>query len=282
MTLRASLESAAVVSARVRTNGRLTPEVYRCTVSMPPGWPAPRPGQFVQLECLPDREFALRRPFSVSRVRQQGGAIEIELVYAVVGEGTARLAALEPGATVDVLGPLGNAFEAVPGRRPILVGGGRGIAPMVSLADHLGALLPSGVILYGTRNADTQVPLEEVAYPVQIATEDGSVGFRGTVLQRLDRMHTSGEIDAAGCALYSCGPNGMLHALSDWAKLRGYPVQVSLETLFGCGFGICAGCAIAVNQDAEDAAGEFGRYRFACVDGPVFDGAVVDWPEVRE
>ena len=282
MTTRPWLDRARTERARVERNGRLTSEVFRCVLAMPPEWPVPLPGQFVQLDCLPGREFSLRRPFSVSRVHQHSGGVDIELVYSVVGDGTARLASLEPGESIDVLGPLGNAFRPVDGRSPVLVGGGRGIAPMVCLADQLSKSYPSGRILYGARDAGTLVPLEDAAYPVEVATDDGSSGFCGSVLGLLDRLVDDGEIHPEASAIFSCGPNAMLHALSDWAKRREVPVQVSLETIFGCGFGICAGCAVPVLHDEESREGEFGRYRFACVDGPVFDGARVDWPEVRE
>jgi dihydroorotate dehydrogenase electron transfer subunit len=153
---------------------------------------------------------------------------------------------------------------------------------MLMLADELSPELPGGVILIGARGPAQLHELEEAPYPVRFATEDGSRGFTGNVIGLLESLLALGEITPATHALYACGPNRMLHALSEWSGERGFPCQVSLETLFGCGFGICAGCAVPVLPCEGERTDEFGHYRFACVDGPVFDGSRIDWPGVRE
>ncbi|MEZ4650579.1 MAG: dihydroorotate dehydrogenase electron transfer subunit [Candidatus Eisenbacteria bacterium] len=276
------LPSPRIVSAEVVRNDPLTKEIREIVFRLPDDWGPAEPGQFVQVDCRPADPFVLRRPFSIARTRRVGGEFHLHLVFAPVGDGTRVLAAGRPGEHVSIVGPLGRGFRPIPGRRPILVGGGRGVAPLLSLGDAIRATHPEGILLFGVRGPDQLHELEDPAYPVEIATQDGSVGFRGHLLGLLDSLLEAGRIAPAHDAIYSCGPNPMLHALSDWAIARGFPAQVSLETLFGCGFGICAGCAVPVKQEAGEEGDEFGHYRFACVDGPVFDAERVDWEGVRE
>jgi dihydroorotate dehydrogenase electron transfer subunit len=268
--------------ARVIENRRLTSEIFQLSLRLPRDWGPPTPGQFVQVECLPGQTFAMRRPFSIARSRRGELGNEIHLVYAPVGRGTEELTRRVAGDLVAVTGPLGRGFRPVPEREPILVGGGRGIAPMLMLADSLRPEFRRGTILFGVRRASQLYRLEAVPYPVRVATEDGSEGFHGNLLELLEHLRAEGTILPSTHALYGCGPNAMLHALSDWASLHRFGCQVSLETLFGCGFGICAGCAVPVRPAEGERSDEFGHYRFACIDGPVFEGSRVDWAGVRE
>lgn len=270
------------VHATVVRNVPLTAEIRELVLAPNGEFAVPAPGQFVQVECRPRHPFVLRRPFSVARVREASGGLQLHLVFGPIGEGTRALAEVVPGSTVDLVGPLGRGFRPLPGRRPVLVGGGRGVAPLLALADALRNDAPDGLLLFGVRTAAQLHELEDLPYPLEIATQDGSQGFRGHLLALLDRLLAAGRVDASRDALYACGPNGMLHALSDWAGAHGFPAQVSLETFFGCGFGICAGCAVPVKSGMDAGRDEFGHYRFACVEGPVFDAERVDWEGVRE
>lgn len=268
-----------VVHARVVENIAEKPDLWRIVLEVGPDFGPPRPGQFVQLECPPEELFSLWRPFSISRWRP--ARREIELVYGVVGPRTRGLATTHPGSFLQLLGPLGSAFTPVLGRHPVLVGGGRGIAPMIGLADVWRSQFDAGDLLYGARTQSLLLPLSEVAWPVHISTDDGSAGFSGHVLSHLE--HLAQTLLPAPIALYACGPNRMLAALSVWAKERNVPCQVSLETHFGCGIGICAGCAVPVHPEpGADVRDAFFRYRFACLDGPVMEGARVEWEGVAE
>lgn len=265
-------------TAHVVSNQHLSGGIYRAVLRMADDWGPPIPGQFVQVECPPREAFAMWRPFSISRFR--AASHELELVYGVVGLRTRRLSELSPGEELCLIGPLGRGFAAVDGRRPILIGGGRGIAPMIGLAEQWREAFPDGRLLYGARSRDLLIPIADPPYEVWLATEDGSAGFHGNVIGLLEAAIARGDLDPATIALYSCGPNRMLAALSAWAEPRGVPCLVSLETHFGCGVGICAGCAVPVKpRDGEDA---FARYRFACVEGPVMDGTRVEWEGVAE
>lgn len=239
----------------------------------------PRAGQFVQIGCNEASRFRLRRPFSICRwsVGAEGG--ELGILFSVVGEGSAWLDARAEGDTVELTGPLGRPFVPMPGRAPILVAGGRGVAPLLFLADELAAVQPDGLLLYGARDAAAIFPTESSPYPVYRATLDGSVGSPGTVIDLLDDLIARGGIRPDGSVVYGCGPTPMLAALSGRCQSVGMPVQVSVETVFGCGTGICAGCAIPMRVGPDDS---FGRYAFACTDGPIFDGSRVDWEGVRE
>ncbi len=261
---------------RVRRIGQAGTLIH---LGVPPGFPPPRAGQFVQIACQPSGAFRLRRPFSICRwqVTPDGG--ELGILFSVVGEGSAWLDARREGEPVEIIGPLGRPFLPVPGRTPVLVAGGRGVAPLLLLAEELAAAQPDGLFLYGARDEAAIFPTDESPYPVHRATLDGSVGSRGTVIDLLDDHVRRGGIRPDASVIYSCGPTPMLAALSARCGSIGLPAQVSVETVFGCGTGLCAGCAIPMKAGADD---PFGRYAFACSDGPVFDGSRVDWEGVRE
>jgi dihydroorotate dehydrogenase electron transfer subunit len=148
------------------------------------------------------------------------------------------------------------------------------------LADQLASEHPDGVLLYGAENAAALFPTEESPYVVHRSTMDGSVGQPGTVIELLGGLLRRGAFRPDLTFLCGCGPLPMLDALSRFAEENGMPVQVSMETMFGCGTGLCAGCAVPLRPRSGEAASGFERYAFACTDGPVFDGARIDWPEV--
>ncbi|MFN8548856.1 MAG: dihydroorotate dehydrogenase electron transfer subunit [Candidatus Eisenbacteria bacterium] len=267
-------------TARLLSNTHMVEEIYRAVLALPAGWGPPSPGQFVQIECPPREAFGMWRPFSISRYRVGAAGPELELVYGAVGTRTRNLARMHGGATLDLIGPLGRGFSALPDRRPVLLGGGRGVAPMIGLAEAWHDRHPDGLLLYGARSASLLIPVDESPYALRLATEDGSAGFRGHLVALLDDAVARGELDPKGIALYACGPNRMLAALSSWAEARGVPCQVSLETHFGCGVGICAGCAVPPKpREGEDASR---APSLACVEGPVMDGTRVEWEGVAE
>lgn len=254
----------------------------RIEIGVPRSFEPPRAGQFVQIACNEGSGFRLRRPFSICGWRWQPDGGVLTILFSIVGEGSAWLDARRPGDRVDLIGPLGTPFRPIPGRNPILVGGGRGVAPMLLFADQIAEGQPDGMLLYGARDAGAVFPTEDCPYPVYRSTLDGSVGQAGTVIDLLSDMIRRGGIRADSAALFGCGPTPMLETLSRTAAEAGIPVQVSLETIFGCGTGLCAGCAIPLLAREGMPDDPFHRYAFACTDGPVFDGAMVDWQGVRE
>jgi dihydroorotate dehydrogenase electron transfer subunit len=224
------------------------------------------PGQFVSLG-VGAAGTVLRRPFSIAAA--DSGTVE--LVFEVVGPGTAWLADRRAGDRLDAAGPLGSAFTAPPRRRPaLLVGGGYGSAPLAFLARRLaGAGHPVDAVT-GAASAARLLAPETLGAPLRhawVATEDGSTGGRGVVTELLDAA-----LDADGAvAVYACGPMPMLAAVSSRAARRGLACQVAVEEAMACGVGVCWTCVIPQRRD-----GRVEHVR-ACLDGPVFDGATVAW-----
>jgi dihydroorotate dehydrogenase electron transfer subunit len=289
---------------RVLENRPRALDLYEIVLLAPSGWGPARAGQFVQLDCPPRSQFGFRRPFSLAGCRAQADGVELRIVYGVVGTRTQALARVEAGEELGLLGPLGQPFRPVAGRRPVGIGGGRGIGPILMLArqwtevpagDRAGAPESAGLLLYGARTVNLFYPIEEAPWDLRLATDDGSFGFAGNLVELLDALVAEGRVDPARDALYACGPNVLLAALARWSEARGCPCQVSLETHFGCGFGICAGCAVPVREGAAHGAGgegamsgpgsardAFDRYVFACREGPVFEAGRVEWEGVAE
>ncbi len=302
------------VTARVELNRPVVPGIFEVALTLPPDWGPARPGQFVQLECPPPELFGLRRPFSLAGCRAVVGGVEARIVYGAVGMRTRGLAQARPGVQFPLTGPLGRPFEPMPERRAVLLGGGRGLAPVLMLAEHLGrsahaardanraqgsdragvAVRGAGtgastgassgavVLLHGARTALQLIPVPDPPCEVRLATDDGSAGFHGTLVDLLQSMLDAGELREGRDALYACGPNRMLAALAEWSAEKDLPCQVSLETHFGCGLGICAGCAVPVRTAAGTEVSAFERFVFLCREGPVMDAQRVEWAGVHE
>jgi len=205
-------------------------------------------GQFVNVGLRPGP--LLRRPFSV----YNGGAT-VEILLREVGSGTEQLLDLQVGSTVSLLGPLGHGFDIRPGGEVVLLSGGLGVAPMPLAAGQAQRL---GCRVRWAHGARTGADLctEWHGDELTRATEDGSVGFHGSVLDALE-VPDSAQVLA-------CGPNAMLAAVA--ARWPG--AQVAVETYMGCGTGVCLGCAVPLRS---------GGYDRACKEGPIYAGADVDW-----
>mgnify|MGYP000377982757 CR=1 FL=1 len=219
--------------------------------------PAPgavnRPGQFVNVRL--DGLF-LRRPISVCDWDER----TITLIYKVVGEGTALMAGLRPGARLDLLTGLGNGFDITRcGERPLLIGGGVGLPPMVGLCRCLMQAGKHPTVLAGFNTADEvflREDVEKLGAPFVLATMDGSAGIKGLVTDALP------EIDFTD--ICACGPLPMLKAIMN---ADDHPAQLSFEERMGCGFGACMGCTVKVK----------GGYKRICKDGPVLVREEVIW-----
>jgi dihydroorotate dehydrogenase electron transfer subunit len=231
------------------------------------GGPAPGPGQFYMLAGSAgwgggesERPF-LPRAFSVLRATpDSAGGVELQFLVEDVGPGTKRLCELGPGDGLLLVGPLGAGFEVPRGaRRPLLVGGGVGIAPLAIWQDSLGAGVPA---LLGFRDASHAAGAALLAAP-EVATDDGSVGHHGLVTELL-----AGELERAADELevYACGPPPMLEAVRLLCAEHGTPAQLALESGMACGFGACFGCVVQTRQG----------YVRLCLEGPVLDAAVLD------
>jgi len=195
-----------------------------------------------------------------------GGASPSVLIK-VIGEGTARLARAEPGEPFTLLGPLGNTWHApAPGRKPVLVAGGVGIAPLLFFARTLHAAGIRPLALYGGRSV-RDLPLEDElsdVADVRLTTEDGSRGQRGRVTDVLDAVLSEDS------EVYACGPDRMMAKVAELCGVRDVPCEVSLETPMACGYGVCLGCPVPTAS---------GGYLYACTQGPCVDARTVAWNE---
>lgn len=265
----------AAITCAISANRQVAKDTYRLelagdetTLTMP--------GQFVNLE-IPG--FFLRRPISVCDTRPG----RIVLLYKTVGAGTHALAQMEPGEKLEVLSGLGRGFEVPTDSelRPVLVGGGIGIAPLLGLARDLTQRGITPQAVFGFRTATEIALVEEMAelgVTVRIATEDGSVGTTGFVTQVLQNL-LAGEDEGAAASdaatssdavsspppnyLYACGPIPMMKAL----YRLGLPGQFSLEERMGCGIGACMGCVHPTRNGLQR----------VCKEGPVFAREELSW-----
>ncbi|MGD8380123.1 MAG: dihydroorotate dehydrogenase electron transfer subunit [Gammaproteobacteria bacterium] len=249
------------------------------------------PGSFVHLTC--DPALPMRRPMSIMRTSAHEGWIEC--LYKVVGEGTRLLAQRKAGDNISVLGPIGKPFVLDPARpRPLLIGGGVGIPPMVFVADTLRTdrradwkpfvIMGSEVPFpFRARPSEIMVPglpdgviacmplMEDWGIPSRLASLQGYAGcFEGYVTDLARAWLDSLDAEQRGeVGVLTCGPTPMLRAVAALAAEYDLPCQVSLEEFMACAVGGCAGCVVEVQTDAGPA------MKRVCVDGPIFDAQTV-------
>lgn len=226
-----------------------------------------KPGQFVMIRVRPGIDPLLRRPFSVCGIDEECFMV----LYRVVGKGTEIMTTIQPGEKLPVLGPLGIGFSA-PGEKdlPVLVGGGIGVAPLLFLAQSLGARKVE--FMMGFRTIQEIIRLDDFEGPIQnvsLATDDGTEGHAGFVTDLL--LTFLEEHKGRSLSLFACGPRPMLKKVAETAMKRGIPCQVSLESAMACGFGVCQGCAVKASAQGS------ATYHYVCQNGPVFSAESIDW-----
>lgn len=222
------------------------------------------PGQFIGVYPK-NAATLLPRPISICEVNAEKTALRI--VYRIAGQGTAEFSALKPGDQAAILGVLGNGFplEAGKGKRCFLMGGGIGVPPILQLAKELEA--DKSVIL-GYRDGSLFLKEDFEQYAgVYVATEDGSAGTKGNVLDAIAENALEADV------IYACGPMPMLRAIKQYARQRGMKAYLSLEEHMACGVGACLGCVVKTKE--VDAHSHVHNARI-CTDGPVFDAEEVE------
>lgn len=234
------------------------------------------PGQFVNVGVQAQHTL-LRRPFSIYRISRQGPwAGTVEFVFDPHGPGTRWLAERDAHDTLDVVGPLGNAFPLPQQRVPcLLIGGGYGAAPLFFLADLLRHEGNRVDMIVGAGSAErifNAIEAKRSSASVTFTTEDGSHGEQGRVTDVFEDV-------VARCGtgvVYACGPMPMLRAVSELCEEHSLPSQLAVEEHMACGVGVCWTCVIPTR--AKD--GSI-RMKRSCLDGPVFNGARIAWDESR-
>ena len=254
-------------TVEVLWNSQVAPACYKIGLGASDRFQSAVPGQFIMLRLADHVDPLLKRPFSIHRLIIRNATFQgIELLYKIVGVGTAKMSQLRSGDKVDILGPLGNGFHVADHvRRAIVVAGGIGVAPMPLLVDHLLAkkIKPSQCIVFlGGKSKDDLLCREDfsrLGIEVRATTDDGSSGDQCLVTDPVEIEITSSKPDI----IFACGPMPMLSCVVGIAEKHGIECQVSIETMMACGMGACLGCAVESRQEP-------GRYLHTCLNGPVF------------
>lgn len=228
---------------------------------------AAKAGQFVSVYSN-DKSKLLPRPISLCGIDREKGTLR--LVYRVTGQGTGteEFSRLKEGDTVKLLGPLGNGFTVESGKRAFLIGGGIGVPPMLQLAKEMKAAGENLQVVMGYRNADTFL-LDEVEAVAEtfVATEDGSLGTKGNVIDAIKNEKLNADV------IYACGPTPMLKALKNYAEENNMVCYISMEERMACGIGACLAC-VCKSRD-KDAHSNVNNKRI-CKEGPVFNAKEVE------
>jgi len=216
------------------------------------------PGQFVNVKADDSAVPLLRRPFSIFSI----DADLVSIIFNVVGLGTRLLSQKKAGDILDVLGPLGKGVFPVDDEKfetAVLVAGGLGVAAFPFLNSRL-AHSKKVVTFLGARTSSTIV--RQGLDNIHIATDDGSEGFHGTVVDLLKNYMAENPI--AHPRVYTCGPTPMMRGLAKYCVEKNILCYAALECEMACGIGLCQGCPVETAGDAK-------KYKLVCKDGPVFE-----------
>ncbi len=247
-----SIQSVRVIASNVYQLSFLSPAIAHQAV----------PGQFVNVRVENSLVPLLRRPFSIFSVDHE----IVSIIFNVVGLGTKLLSQKKQGESLDVLGPLGGGFFPLNDEgyeTAVIVAGGLGIAAFPFLTSKL----PQSKKIISFVGARTSQQLvTEGLKNLQIATDDGSEGFRGTVVSLLGQYIGERTIDRP--RIFSCGPTAMMRSLAKFAEDKNIPCYAALEGDMACGIGLCQGCPVETRNGQK-------KYSLVCKDGPVFETRTV-------
>jgi len=222
-----------------------------------------KPGNFLMVTVSSSHDPLLKRPFGILDSEPP----YIWIYYEVVGRGTELLSRLQKNDRITILGPLGNSFHKSEKKKILLIAGGRGIAPLYFTIKHY---TPTNdvYLIYGAKSKNDLNLLEKLkSYPLKkmfLYSDDGSIGKQGDITTDIKKILIEFKIDTT----ISCGPDAMFQNLSQVLKNFSTDNYVSLESLMGCGFGICYSCAVKTRTNG---------YKKVCQDGPIFKLEDIEW-----
>ncbi|RJQ31136.1 MAG: dihydroorotate dehydrogenase electron transfer subunit [Actinobacteria bacterium] len=219
------------------------------------------PGQFVEISCGQNTDFILRRPFSIHHVKDS----TIKILFRTIGRATMSLSSYSKGDILNIIGPLGQGFEI--SKEAIIIAGGMGIAPLYYLAEQMLAKGIKPRVLIGAKNKKEllgQEAISELGVEPKIATDDGSIGFKGLVTDLLKQEIYTQIPNPSSLipTLYACGPEPMLYEVAKIANDNSLDNQLSFERFMACGLGACLSCVCETKK---------GLIR-VCKEGPVIGG----------
>ena len=249
-------------TATIKENKKLNDVMYKMVLYCPDAdLSGFVPGQFADIEIPGHAEMLLKRPFSIHAV--DADTHTVTLIYQIAGKGTKALAHVPAGTKLAAILPIGSGFSLEDSdKSAILVGGGAGIAPLLSVVKHWPQKKYRAYLGYRSRTYAYCIDeFKAACESVRISSDDGTIGAPGVITDIV-----AADIDAAPPDIVlACGPTPMLRSLKEKLSPRGIRAQVSLEQRMACGFGACATCACGIDK------GGVLDYKKVCIDGPVFD-----------
>ncbi|KAF0119841.1 MAG: dihydroorotate dehydrogenase electron transfer subunit [bacterium] len=268
------------VLSKILFNIEVSPTYYKMGIDCPEIASIAVPGQFIMIRVSNQLDPLLRRPFVIHRIQRAntGSYSQVEILYKIVGKGTEIMSKMKEYNDIDLLGPVGNGYRIDSNiRTAVLVGGGIGVAPLLSLAERIisqCSRLKSLILLLGGKGRDDVLCVEEferLGVEVRVATEDGSLEHRGLVVDLLlDYLESRDYSPGSSTHCFACGPDTMLKEVSKIIAEKGISCQISLESRMACAVGACLGCVVRTKAGGD-------VYKKVCKDGPVFDSNEIIW-----
>jgi dihydroorotate dehydrogenase electron transfer subunit len=254
-------------NSTLRNNRQISEDYFELTLSWPEDLEKPLPGQFVSLKTINYQGSLLKRPFAVSAFSEKEHSFS--MIIQRRGPATIGFSTMKIDSSINVTGPLGHAFpEPEQSSKPVLIGGGIGLGPVLYLSSHFMSQGLSPLLVLGYRSATFVPDLASKKLPETIiCTDDGSEGFKGNVIDYLESKQYNACSDST---YYACGPDKMLEASEQFAQKNGHPIWISVEQTMACGIGACMGCVVPVHDDKK-------RFVRVCKEGPVFPGGYLKW-----
>ncbi len=249
-----------VTDAVILKNVPIADNIFDMLIKAPSVAECAAAGQFIEI-YLENGVNLLPRPISICEINRNTGTLR--LVYQVIGKGTEIFSHKKKDDILKIMGPLGNGYNIKAVNKSIFVGGGIGVPPLLETVKNAKG---EKVIILGFRSGTIlKEDFEKTGAKVLIATDDGSFGFKGNVVELMKYENITGDV------IYSCGPGVMLKSLAQYAESKGIECFVSMEERMACGIGACVGCAVKIKD------GNHFTNKKVCKDGPVFNSKEVLW-----